>query len=177
MDREQGSDRPDGLELSGRERPDEIELSSDEEVVDARATSWAPGEPPPGEPTDEILYVHELTVTEPPADVLDIPEGGVEFPQPDTVEVEVTGLETQIEGALTRTFLAGHDLETRIERLDTADAERVELEGLPAPPAQGEFVCSRCGLRRNHAQLADPERNLCRDCVDTGPRPEPVSHS
>jgi hypothetical protein len=174
MDRVPVSD--DNLELSGRERPDEIELSSDEEVVDARATSWAPGEPPPGEPTDEILYVHELTEAEPPADVLDMPEDGLELPRPDTAEeVEgMTELESQIEAALTRTFLAGHDLETRFEQFDPEDAERVGLERLPGPPAPGEFVCSRCGLRRDHAQLADRERVLCRDCTEAGPRPQPA---
>jgi hypothetical protein len=179
MEREQGSDRPDGLELSGLERSDEIELSSDEEVVDARTTSWAPGEPAPGEPADEILYVHQLTETEPPADSLDIPDDGLELPLPDmAAEVEkAAGLETEIEAALTRTFLARHDLEARVERFDEQDAERVDAERPPAPRQPGEFVCSHCGLLRDHAQLADPERGLCRDCVEAGPRSESVSRS
>lgn len=28
-----------------------------------------------------------------------------------------------------------------------------------------EFVCARCHLVKNRAQMADPKRGLCRDCV------------
>ena len=176
MDRDQALDRPDRLELSGRERPDEVELSSEEEEV-VSAPAWAPGEPAPGEPTDEILYVHQLTETEPLADSLDIPDDRLELPFPDTAEEVEKMLETEVDAALTRTFLAGHDLEVRVERFDEEDAERVEAERAPAPRKPGEFVCSRCGLLRGHAQLADPERSLCGDCSEAGTRPEPSSGS
>src|SRR5579875_3288145 len=33
------------------------------------------------------------------------------------------------------------------------------------PKQPGEFVCQSCFLVKNQSQLADPERELCRDCV------------
>lgn len=56
----------------------EIELLGNHEpvdVVDVVDESWAPGEPPPGIPGDEVLHVHPLTGSEPPAEELDISEG------------------------------------------------------------------------------------------------------
>jgi hypothetical protein len=53
----------------------EIELLGDHEpvdVVDVVDESWAPGEPPPGVPGDEVLSVHPLTEREPPAEELDM---------------------------------------------------------------------------------------------------------
>jgi hypothetical protein len=54
----------------------------DGEVMDADESQWAasPGEPPAGEPTDEVLRVHTLLAAEPPADDLDVPEDGLELP-------------------------------------------------------------------------------------------------
>jgi hypothetical protein len=165
MDHDPGTD---AHEMSGRRRPEEIELLNDGEEIDASALGWAPGEPPPGEPTDEILHVHELTASEPSADLLEIPEDGLEIAEPDVSEavVEAAEPESQIEAALTRTFLSGHDLEPRYGRFDEEDAGLAGLEHAAARPSPGEFVCARCHLRKDHAQLADPERGLCRDCVD-----------
>jgi hypothetical protein len=53
----------------------EIELLGDDEsvdVVDVVDESWAPGEPPPGVPGDEVLHVHPLTGRELPADELEV---------------------------------------------------------------------------------------------------------
>jgi hypothetical protein len=53
----------------------EIELLGDVEpvdVVDVVDESWAPGQPPPGVPGDEVLHVHELTEREVPADELEV---------------------------------------------------------------------------------------------------------
>jgi hypothetical protein len=55
----------------------EIELLGDHEPVDEVDLvdeRWAPGEPPPGVPGDEVLHVHLLTESEPPAEELDISE-------------------------------------------------------------------------------------------------------
>jgi hypothetical protein len=55
----------------------EIELLGDHEpvdVVDLVDESWAPGQPPPGVPGDEVLHVHRLTERESPADELDLDE-------------------------------------------------------------------------------------------------------
>lgn len=53
----------------------EIELLGDHEpvdVVDVIDESWAPGEPPPGLPGDEVLHIHPLTGHEPAADELEV---------------------------------------------------------------------------------------------------------
>jgi len=55
----------------------EIELLGDHEpvdVVDVVDEAWAPGQPPPGVPGDEVLHVHPLTEREPSADELDLNE-------------------------------------------------------------------------------------------------------
>ncbi len=59
------------------------------------------------------------------------------------------------------------------EEEDEEDEEDEEAEGdergevatrvLPKQP--GEFVCQSCFLVKHRSQLADPERQLCRDCV------------
>ncbi|MEX1009289.1 MAG: DUF4193 family protein [Acidimicrobiia bacterium] len=172
MSRTTPPDPPDDLATSGRERPEEIELLGDGEEIDATEKGWAPGEPSPGEPLDEILHVHPLTETEPPADLLEIPEDGLELPQPDEVEEveEVEELETTLEATLPRTVLAGHDLETRYEEFDEEGAALAALQRPTAPGAPDEFVCSRCYLRKDRAQLADPKLRVCRDCAELGSR-------
>lgn len=56
----------------------EIEVLGDDhepvDVVDLVDESWAPGQPPPGVPGDEVLHVHRLTEGEPSADELDLDE-------------------------------------------------------------------------------------------------------
>lgn len=88
MEPEQTDAEPNGRVHDGdRETPDsatwdaredtEIELLGDEEsvdVVDVVDENWAPGEPPPGVPGDEVLHVHLLTEREPAADELDLTE-------------------------------------------------------------------------------------------------------
>jgi hypothetical protein len=63
-----------------------IELLGDAEqldVVDDREEAWAPGEPPPGVPADEVLQIHVFGEAEPPADDLDLPEDAFDLPAPD----------------------------------------------------------------------------------------------
>jgi len=60
----------------------EIELLADGDrldEVDAAEANWAPGEPPPGVPADEVLHVRPLTGAEPSADLLDVPDGDDQF--------------------------------------------------------------------------------------------------
>jgi|GEM_PF-6716846 hypothetical protein len=55
----------------------EIELIGDHEPfdeVDLADESWAPGQPPPGMPIEEVLHVHSLTEHEAPADELEVGE-------------------------------------------------------------------------------------------------------
>lgn len=164
-----------GEETSGSESRDadegaEIELLGDGEPVDEVdpvEETWAPGEPPPGVPIDEVLHVHPLTAAEPSADLLDVPEDDLELPVPEDDEQLETRAETgdELRG---RTVLGGHDLETRHEELDPEDAALDAFEGMGATPAEAEFVCARCFLRKHSTQLADPERRICQECAESG---------
>jgi hypothetical protein len=50
--------------------------------------------------------------------------------------------------------------------LDLTPDERMEsLSIRPVPKQANEFVCSNCHLVKYQSQLADAERQLCRDCV------------
>jgi hypothetical protein len=50
------------------------------------------------------------------------------------------------------------------EEDDEAD-DRGETASRVLPKQPGEFVCRSCFLVKNQSQLADRERELCRDCV------------
>jgi hypothetical protein len=55
----------------------EIELIGDRvpyDEVDVVDEDWAPGQPPPGIPIEEVLHVHELTEREPSPDDLELDE-------------------------------------------------------------------------------------------------------
>ncbi|MGH2688645.1 MAG: DUF4193 family protein [Actinomycetota bacterium] len=50
--------------------------------------------------------------------------------------------------------------------LDLSRDERTESLTFRAVPKQAnEFVCASCFLVKHQSQLADPAKNLCRDCV------------
>jgi hypothetical protein len=50
--------------------------------------------------------------------------------------------------------------------LDLTREERLESLSIRAAPKQpNEFVCTSCRLVKHESQLADPKRELCRDCV------------
>src|SRR5207245_6046445 len=50
--------------------------------------------------------------------------------------------------------------------LDLTPDERMETLSIrPVPKQANEFVCSNCHLVKHQSQLADPDRQLCRDCV------------
>lgn len=50
--------------------------------------------------------------------------------------------------------------------LDLTREERLESLTIRAAPKQAnEFVCTSCRLVKHQSQLADPKRELCRDCV------------
>jgi hypothetical protein len=50
--------------------------------------------------------------------------------------------------------------------LDLTPDERMETLSIrPVPKQANEFVCSNCHLVKHQSQLADPARQLCRDCV------------
>lgn len=115
---------PDELSAADEER--EVALLGDGEpvdTVDVADEQWAPGEPPPGLPAEEVLTVHPLTAVEPGAEELELPPDALdalELPGGDEL-LETPAPEEPAEipdERLTRTFLRGHDLDTRVEELD-----------------------------------------------------------
>ncbi|CAN5820183.1 hypothetical protein BH23ACT12_BH23ACT12_02110 [soil metagenome] len=58
------------------------------------------------------------------------------------------------------------DSEEEETLLDLTREERLESLSVRAAPKQAnEFVCTSCRLVKHQSQLADPKRELCRDCV------------
>lgn len=112
-----------GPERREEEESGEIALLGDEEMIDEVDTieeSWAPGEPSPGLPADEVLQVHSLSAREPSADELDIAEDARELPAPDdedSLDDEQKGVEQALDEALHRAQL-DRDLEIRYEEFD-----------------------------------------------------------
>lgn len=50
--------------------------------------------------------------------------------------------------------------------LDLTPDERLETLSIrPVPKQANEFVCTNCHLVKHQSQLADPVKQLCRDCV------------
>jgi hypothetical protein len=50
--------------------------------------------------------------------------------------------------------------------LDLTPDERLETLSIrPVPKQANEFVCSNCHLVKHQSQLADADKQLCRDCV------------
>ena len=50
--------------------------------------------------------------------------------------------------------------------LDLTPDERMETLSIrPVPKQANEFVCLHCHLVKHQSQLADPVKQLCRDCV------------
>lgn len=112
-----------GPEESEEEESREIALLGDHETIDEVDTieeSWAPGEPSPGLPADEVLRVHPLSAREPSADELDVGADARELPAPDdedSLEGEQEEIEPVLDQALDRSQL-DRDLEIRYEEFD-----------------------------------------------------------
>ena len=67
-----------------------------------------------------------------------------------------------------RLVVSESDEEEEEEEEDEEEAEgdeRGEVATRVLPKQPGEFVCQSCFLVKNRSQLADEERQLCRDCV------------
>ncbi len=67
---------PDSATWDAREDA-EVELLGDADhidEVDLVDENWAPGQPPPGVPVDEVLHIHSMMNPEPTADELDVNE-------------------------------------------------------------------------------------------------------
>jgi hypothetical protein len=59
------------------------------------------------------------------------------------------------------------DIEEEEESLlDLTPDERMETLSIrPVPKQANEFVCTNCHLVKHQSQLADADKQLCRDCV------------
>ena len=58
------------------------------------------------------------------------------------------------------------DTEEEEALLDLTPDERMETLSIrPVPKQANEFVCTNCHLVKHQSQLADPAKQLCRDCV------------
>jgi hypothetical protein len=77
---------------------------------------------------------------------------------PDDVEA---GLDVILKDRL---VVAEEDEDEEDEEAPDAE-ERVEGPSKVLVKRPGEFVCQSCFLVKHPSQLADSERNLCRDCV------------
>ena len=67
---------PDSATWDAREDA-EVELLGDADnvdEVDLVDENWAPGQPPPGVPVDEVLHIHSMMNRAPTADELDVNE-------------------------------------------------------------------------------------------------------
>jgi hypothetical protein len=107
-------------------------------------------------------------------------EGDLDVGEPDEAEVG----EVDVEGD---TLLVGDDVEASLDVIlksrlvvsetdEDEEEEEEEEEGAEGdergetatrvlPKQPGEFVCQSCFLVKHQSQLADKERQLCRDCV------------
>ena len=79
-------------------------------------------------------------------------------------EVEDEDVEASLDVILKeRLVVADGEEEDEDEVPDTEDRAEPSVKVLPKRP--DEFVCQSCFLVKHPSQLADPVRQLCRDCV------------
>ena len=78
----------------------------------------------------------------------------------ETDDSEVEGAESEADPLL------GADEDDEDEEEEDAEGdERGDTTTRVLPKQPGEFVCQSCFLVKHQSQLADKERQLCRDCV------------
>jgi hypothetical protein len=83
----------------------------------------------------------------------------------DLVESAAIG-EASLEEILSKRGDVAEAEEEEDSLLDLTPDERMETLSIrPVPKQANEFVCSHCHLVKHQSQLADPARQLCRDCV------------
>ncbi|HLI57307.1 MAG TPA: DUF4193 family protein [Actinomycetota bacterium] len=83
----------------------------------------------------------------------------------DLVESSTLG-EASLEEILSKRGDVAEVEEDEDSLLDLTPDERMETLSIrPIPKQANEFVCSHCHLVKHLSQLADPGKQLCRDCV------------
>jgi len=137
---------------------DEEELAEgfDEELVDDTEgddVDEIPGldaDEPDEEGDDEIVEVEVVAEVAPPVDDDDLI---------DDADVELA-LDEVLAETIRRTSVPDDDEEAPVEADPLAEAIETIL-----PKQDDEFRCKSCRLLKKMSQLADPDKNLCRDCV------------
>jgi len=137
---------------------DEEELAEgfDEELVDdieGDDVDEIPGldaDEPDDEGADEIVEVEVVAEVAPPVDDDDLI---------DDADVELA-LDEVLAETIRRTSVPDDDEEAPVEADPLAEAIETIL-----PKQDDEFRCKSCRLLWKMTQLADPDKNLCRDCV------------
>jgi hypothetical protein len=137
---------------------DEEELAEgfDEELVDDTEgddVDEIPGldaDEPDEEGDDEIVEVEVVAEVAPPVDDDDLI---------DDADVELA-LDEVLAETIRRTSVPEDDEEAPVEADPLAEAIETIL-----PKQDDEFRCKSCRLLKKMSQLADPDKNLCRDCV------------
>jgi hypothetical protein len=95
----------------------------------------------------------------------DLEEGGVlRIEDDEEDEEEDDDVEASLDVILKERLVVPDDEEDEDEDAPELD-ERGDAVLRVLPKQPDEFVCQSCFLVKNRAQLADPERLLCRDCV------------
>ncbi len=121
---------------------------------------------------DEDLDAEELADDEEDEDLVDLddaaePRGAVavvEEADEEDEEVDDEDVEASLDEILKeRLVVEEDDDEEEDEAPETDDRSEIAVRVLPKQP--DEFVCSSCFLVKHPSQLADAERQLCRDCV------------
>jgi hypothetical protein len=101
---------------------------------------------------EEILEDEDVVVLEDGVSEIDAVEGGEEVPGAGDSEADLADV-----------------LATTIWKVATKgeaiDDEVTGPEVLPDPRQKDEFRCSSCRLLKKNTQLANPAKELCKDCV------------
>ena len=126
------------------------ELVDDIEGDDVDEIPALGADEPDDEGDDEIVEVEVVAEVAPPVDDDDLI---------DDADVELA-LDEVLAETIRRTSVPDDDEEAPVEADPLAEAIETIL-----PKQDDEFRCKSCRLLWKMTQLADPDKNLCRDCV------------
>jgi len=126
------------------------ELVDDIEGDDVDEIPALGADEPDDEGDDEIVEVEVVAEVAPPVDDDDLI---------DDADVELA-LDEVLAETIRRTSVPDDDEEAPVEADPLAEAIETIL-----PKQDDEFRCKSCRLLKKMSQLADPDKNLCRDCV------------
>jgi hypothetical protein len=161
MPKEVETEEPDG-ELEDLDALDDAEIDGElEEDIDDEDALVVDGD---DDDDDALIEV----------DVLEVDEAGAEEAEPaearpaeaDDDDIDELVNEDDVEESLDEILKSRMVVEDEPEDDEGVDVEdRTEKPDAVLPKQADEFRCSNCFLIKKTSQLADPKRNLCRDCV------------